>query len=552
MCNKFDDGSKSFLAVWLAAVIFFTVVIIIPLLCTASVIKPGDFSAVFKNPRWHRAIFNTAAECLTSTFFSVLFGYIYAYAVTRGAIPFKRFFEAFPIIHLVTPPFVGGLAFILLAGRRGFITHTLLHLDISLYGFPGLVIAQVLCFFPIAYLICRQSIENINPSIEQAARSMGASGVRIFFTLTLPLSSAGIISAALFIAVSVLSDFGNPLIVAGRFRVLAVEIYTQLTGWLNAGVSAVLGLVLLVPSMILFFLNNAFFSKNMNKTATIGGKSSNAEVGKASFCARIVLTIFCAILCTAILAQFVAIIAGSFQKLWGINTSFTIEHIKTLPNHFNALKNSFLFAAAASGTGAVAASVSSFLAHRTNAPLRRFLDVSAQIPAALPGSLMGLAYSLTANRLGIDTHGLLIIIAMTAGFMPFSYRIMSSSYAAIKTSLDDGARSLGASRIKVFTSVIAPISSGGLFSALTYTFIRSIGTVSSVIFLISFKTPLASVNILNLAEQGSWGEAAALAFAMTSAAFIILFTARMILVFQGNLFRDGSFRASLLKKYFRM
>ncbi len=529
MYNKFDDGSKSFLAVWLASVIFFAIVIIIPLLCTVSVIRMEDFAVVLKNPRWHRAIFNTAAECLSSTFLSVLFGYAYAYAVTRGAVPFKRFFEALPIIHLVTPPFVGGLAFILLAGRRGFITHTLLHLDISLYGFTGLVIAQVLCFFPIAYLICRQTIESINPSIEQAARSMGASGVRIFFTVTLPLSSTGIISSALFIAVSVLSDFGNPLIVAGRFRVLAVEIYTQLTGWLNAGVSAVLGLILLTPSVILFFLNNAFFPKNMNKTATVGGKSSNAEITEPSFCTKLALTLFCMILCAAVLAQFAAIIAGSFQKLWGINTAFTLEHIKTLPNQLNALKNSFLFAAAASITGAAVASVASFLAHRTNVPLRRFIDVSAQIPAALPGSLMGLAYSLTANKFGINARAALIIIAMTSSFMPFSYRIMSSSYAAIKTSLDDGARSLGAARIKVLTSVIAPLSSGGFFSALTYTFIRSIGTVSSVIFLISFKTPLASVNILNLAEQGDWGQAAALAFTMTSCAFIILLTGRVIL-----------------------
>ena len=132
---------------------------------------------------------------------------------------------------------------------------------------------------------------------------------------------------------------------------------------------------------------------------------------------------------------------------------------------------------------------------------------------------MGLAYSLTAAKLDIRASGALIVIAMTAAFLPFSYRILSSSYAALKTSLDDSARSLGASQLKVFTSVIMPLSSGGFFSALTYSFVRSIGTVSSVIFLISFKTPLASVNILNLAEQGDWGEAASLALVMTAAAF---------------------------------
>ena len=84
-----------------------------------------------------------------------------------------------------------------------------------------------------AYLICAQTLRGINTNFEKAARSMGAGELKIFFTVTLPLSFPGILSSFLFIAVSVLSDFGNPLIVGGRFRVLAVEIYTQLTGWLN-------------------------------------------------------------------------------------------------------------------------------------------------------------------------------------------------------------------------------------------------------------------------------------------------------------------------------
>ena len=519
MRGRFDGGSKSFFAVWLASVIFFTLIIIAPLLFVLSAARPSDFVRVFTNPRRYRALINTAAVCVTSTFLSTLAGYAYAYAVAKNALPFKRFFEAIPILHLITPPFVGGLAFILLAGRSGFITQKILHLDISLYGFPALTIAQTLCFFPIAYLICRQSLENINPALEQAARSIGASGARVFFTLTLPLSSAGIISSALFIAVSVLSDFGNPLIVAGRFRVLAVEIYTELTGWLNAGTSAVLGLLLLIPSLTLFFLNNAFFSKNMTKTATIEGKENAAGLERPSLPVKVALTIFCSLLCAAILAQVFAIIAGSFQTLWGINAAFTLKHIQSLPAHGAALKNSFFFAAIASVTGSTAAALTSFLVRRTTSPFRSFLDFSAQLPAALPGSLMGLAYSLTAAKLGIRASGALIVIAMTAAFLPFSYRILSSSYAALKTSLDDSARSLGASQLKVFTSVIMPLSSGGFFSALTYSFVRSIGTVSSVIFLISFKTPLASVNILNLAEQGGWGEAASLALIMTAAAF---------------------------------
>ena len=250
---------------WLLVAVFFFVCVLFPLFSALTYVRLGDFKAVFFQGIWRRAMLNTLVECVFSTALSVLVGYVFAYAVVKSDIPARRFFAAIPILHLITPPFVGGLAFILLFGKQGFITHRILGLNISLYGFSGLLIAQTLCFFPMAYLICAQTLKGINENLENAARGMGAKGLRIFFTITLPLSLPGIISSALFVAVSVLSDFGNPLIVGGRFRVLAVEIYSQLTGWLKIGVSVVLGVVLVVPSLALFFFSERNEQKNWKK-----------------------------------------------------------------------------------------------------------------------------------------------------------------------------------------------------------------------------------------------------------------------------------------------
>ena len=218
--NKFS--SIKFLH--LAVIFLVTACVVFPLTCVLITPRLKDFIDVFSSSVWRTAMLNTLLECISSTTLSVMVGYLFAYAVIKADIPFKKIFAFFPILHLMTPPFVGGLSFILLFGRQGFITKTLLGLDVSLYGFPGLLIAQVLCFFPIAYLICSQVLKRVPPSLEQAARAMGASKARIALTVTLPLCANGILSAALFIAVSVLSDFGNPMIVAGRFRVLAVEV----------------------------------------------------------------------------------------------------------------------------------------------------------------------------------------------------------------------------------------------------------------------------------------------------------------------------------------
>ncbi len=529
---KFDSkrSSKSLTVAWIFVAVFFILFIVFPLFCALISVCAADFSAVFTQSVWHEAMKNTLAECLSSTTLSVVIGYIFAYAIARGNIPFKKFFSVIPILHLITPPFVGGLAFILLFGRQGFVTHKLLGLDISLYGFWGLLLAQTLCFFPMSYLICLQTLRGINPNLEKAARGMGASESKIFFTVTLPLSLPGIISSYLFIAVSVLSDFGNPLIVAGRFRVLAVEIYTQLTGWLKVGTSVVLGIVLVIPSVILFFLQNRINSKIGAKAVTFGGKNSIFAKDDLEFTskqnnspgAKIALSAFVVFVSLLILAQFAAIVAGSFQKLWGIKTEFTLEHIKAVLGYGKELRNSINFALLSAVLSTIIAAVSSYLVQRTNVPLKKSIDIFAQLPSAIPGSLLGLSISVAANKLHFRNSPFLIVVAMTVAFMPFAYRCISNSYIQISRTLDDGARSLGANQMVVLATILVPVAKNGVFSGFVYDFIRGVGTLSAVIFLVSFKTPLASIKIINLAEQGDWGKSAAFALILTIITFAIL------------------------------
>ena len=522
-------GISSLTVVFAVICLALTCCIIFPLFCVFLTPKISDFIQVASSSVWKQAALNTLIECVCSTAASVLIGYIYAYAVINGGIPFKRFFSFIPLLHLVTPPFVGGLAFILLLGRQGFITNTVLGLDVSLYGFWGLLIAQTLCFFPMAYMICAQTLQNINPALKQAAKSLGAGQLKTFFAVILPLSVPGILSAVLFIAVSVMSDFGNPMIVAGRYKVLAVEIYTQLTGWVNSGTSAVLGILLVVPSLVLFVLQNKLTKNAMLKIATIGGNSHTASDERPNAAVRLLLTLFCLFISLCVFAQFAAIIAGSFQKLWGINVSFTLDHIKNLARCRLELLNSMRFAFEAAVISTFIAAIAAFIVYRTEYPLKKYIDSVIQLPAAVPGTLFGLAFSLAAAKLNFHNSKVLIVIAIVVGFVPFSYRTLASAYMQIKPTLDDGARSLGASRLRLLFSVIMPISKTGLFNSFIYDFVRGVGTMSAVIFLVSFNTPLASVKILNLAEQGFWGDAAALALLLTLITFAVIGSGSVII-----------------------
>ena len=129
---------------------------------------------------------------------------------------------------------------------------------------------------------------------------------------------------------------------------------------------------------------------------------------------------------------------------------------------------------------------------------------------------------------------MLIVIAITIGFIPFSYRAISSAYSQIKTTIDDGAQALGASKLRTYFSILVPLSKEGIFNSFIYDFVRGVGTMSAVIFLVSFGTPLSSIKILNLAEQGFWGDAAALALVLTLITFAVLLLGKLIIKLWGQ------------------
>jgi iron(III) transport system permease protein len=523
-------GESPFLRVlWVAVLVFLFLFIIYPLFRVFGAAGLESWQRLFASSRWLDSLFHSLALVVFSTLLSVLTGFIYAYGVIRGALPFARFFAFVPILHLVTPPFVGGLSFILLFGRQGFFTKTLLGLDISLYGLPGLLIAQTLCFFPVAFLIIKDVLEGINPALEYAARSAGARGGRVFRTITLPLALPGIVSALLFIAISVLSDFGNPMLIGGRFNVLAVELYTRLSGWAEAGTSAALGIVLLVPASLLFGLRCLVLRNKNGRLATAGAVSSLPRRPPGPFC-RALLFVFCALVALIVAAQFFAVIAGAFSKIWGVDNRFTVEHIRACFSYKQELRNTLVFAFGAALATAVLSALFAFLVQRTALPFRRAVDGIVMLPASLPGSLVGLAFVLAFNGrpFYLTGTGFIIILAMTICDLPAAYRIMSSSLMSIRHSLDDSARALGATRLKLFFTVICPLAAPGIVSAFVYTFVRATGTLSAVIFLMSFGTKLTSALILNLAAQGNWGNAAALALLLTGVIFLALALLRLV------------------------
>ena len=197
----------------------------------------AHYESFFGTWRLLRILVNSLVVSLTSTLITVAIAVVLAYAVTRTTVPGKRFLSLMSLIPLIAPPFLVSLAFILLFGRNGVVTRAL-GLEWSIYGFHGIVLAQVFTFLPQAYILLANVLGNMDVALEEAAENLGAGPLTTLRRVTLALARPGLAAAGLVVFILCMTDFGNPILIGGRYNVLATEIYAQVIGMIDFAAAA--------------------------------------------------------------------------------------------------------------------------------------------------------------------------------------------------------------------------------------------------------------------------------------------------------------------------
>jgi len=192
----------------------------------------SNYLAVFSKRYYFQPFINSIILGVLAATAGTILGFVFAYAITRTPLPFKRFFRMTATFPIISPPFVIALAAILLFGRAGSLTPFISRIigEYSIYGLGGLVLVETIAYGPIAFLVLYGVLQAIDPALEEAAMDLGASRARVFATVTLPLAVPGIASAWLLVFIESMADFGNPMVLSGNFRVLSVQAFLQITG----------------------------------------------------------------------------------------------------------------------------------------------------------------------------------------------------------------------------------------------------------------------------------------------------------------------------------
>ena len=213
----------------------------------------ANFVSYATTPSLFYSLLNSLLVAGVTTAIVVPLAFLYAYALRRSCIPAKGAFYAAAMVPVFAPSLLSGLALIYLFGNQGMLKSWMM--GASLYGPIGIIAAEVLYCFPHAMLILVTALALSDGRLREAAGAMGTSRWRIFHTITLPGARYGVISATFVVFTLVITDFGIPKVIGGQFSVLATDAYRQVVGQQNFPMGAVVGIILLVPAVLAFFVD---------------------------------------------------------------------------------------------------------------------------------------------------------------------------------------------------------------------------------------------------------------------------------------------------------
>jgi len=476
------------------------------------------FAAYLQSPALLHSLWNSVWVSTLVTVIVIPLAFAFAYALTRSCMPARGVFRSITLLPLLAPSLLSAISLIYWFGNQGVAKDFWLALGFeSIYGAPGIVLAECFATFPHALMILVTALSLADARLYEAADALGTRRLRRFFTITLPGAKYGLISAALVTFTLVITDFGIPKVVGGNFNVLATDVFKLVIGQQDFQRGAVVALLLLTPAALTFAIDHVV---QRRQTAMLTARAV-ALVPQPSRGFDAAMTAYCTLIVALMLAMFGMAVFASFATLWPYNLAPSLNHyVAGLVDAElgDALLNSLKLAAGTAVFGTAVVFVGAYLLEKTRGlgPARPLVRLMAMLPMAVPGLVLGLGYIFFFNAPGNPLNLLyqsmaLLVLCTVVHFYTTGHLTMVTALKAIDAEFESVSASLKVPFYKTFWRVTLPICLPTLIDVSRYFFINAMTTISAVVFLYSPDTKLASVAILNLDEAGETGAAAAMA-----------------------------------------
>lgn len=475
-----------------------------------------------------------------------------AWLVARTDLPGRRWIRMLITASFVTPPFLGAIAYEILAapnsGLINIIYRWLFGLDpsaylVDIYTFSGLVFA-IACFtFPYVFTLVANALDRVPSDLEDASSILGGKAMTTLRKVTIPMVLPAMLAGTLIAILQALTMFGSPAIIAlpAGFHVITTKIWSLFQFPPKPGLAAAAAIPLLIITVILLRSQKMILGRR--GYTVLGGKSGAPRITKLGRWKWLAVLFTVSVLSLTIFLPYLAILKTAFTQTVGdaINwESLTLRHWRFVLFEFSAtqlaLRNTFLLGVATATIVTAIALIVSYLVTRRSLPGAGFLGVLATAPIAIPGIVLGVGLFLSYANPTFQLYGTLwiLLIAFMTIELPAGYQQMSSAFAGVHPELEEAGRIMGASRLRTLWDITAPMLRTSVVAAWCFVFVGTIRELSATILLTTANTKLVSVIIYDLNESGDLGAICVLGILLLVASFAVVYVANRVPVLGGS------------------
>jgi iron(III) transport system permease protein len=512
----------------------------------------GNFATLVSDPDFVDPLVTTLIIATSSSAICCLAAAPMGWLIARTDMPLRRTVRALVTASFVTPPFLGAIAWELLAAPNSGLLNQIYrnatgvppddHL-FNIYSLPGLVFVISCYTFPYVFVLVANALDRIPGDLEDASAILGGRTWLTARRITIPLALPALVAGALVAFLQAMTLFGSPAILAlpAGMHTMTTKIWSLFQYPPKPQLAAAAALPLLVLKVVLLRAEHVILGRR--GYAVVGGRQSAPRLVRLGALKWPALGLSLFVLLCAVLLPYGALFNAAFsqiasQFIWFDN--FTLQNVRfvffELSETRPAIKNTFLLGTLAASIGTVFAVVISYITTRRAIAGSRVLGFLAIAPTAIPGIVLGVGLFLSYTRPPFVLYGTLwiLLIAFVTISLPAAYQQMQSAFRSVHPDLEEASRILGATRLQALGHITAPLLRTSVIATWCFIFVGVIRELSAAIMLFTSQTKVVSVLIFDLNESGDLGAIAVLGLLMLAITFAVVILANRIPGFGGN------------------
>jgi iron(III) transport system permease protein len=547
--KRFNIGKTSLLAACYGA-IFILILYPLVMLFRGSFINPAGHPTLeyiinlVTDKAIRESLLNTLLISLGATLLSIAAGVSMGWALSRTNMPLKNLIRNVSFLSLLTPPFLGAIAWVFLlgprAGKINVLIEKVLHFDspFNIFTTSGIVFVSFLYVYPFVLNATASSLDNMDPSLEHAGRMLGASTWKTNFKITFPLILPAIMGGAILSFLETAAFFGIPSVLGvpvGIYTLSSRIYYFFQTFPPKFEQGAATAIPLLLITALLLFAQRRFMGRR--RFTVITGKTEHPQIIDIGRWKYLLLGFCLTVISLSIFIPYSTLLVVSLSRVWGIPLSWenlTLENFRFILFGYKlarvSIKNSFLLAILAASLGLVLAFISSYSVERTETRANRLMSFLIMVPFAIPGIAMATGFLWAYISPPFVLYGTvwILVVAYIARRVPLAFTNCRDGIRQLNPELEESAINLGASWIKTVKEITIPLIKGNLVTSWLFIFILSFRELSTSILLYTPNNEVMAVTIFTLFEEGEFEALSALAIMLLGVILVGIYLARKI------------------------